>query len=137
MSETPLSPRQRLLAEDDPVEEAAGTAERRAAELAAAQARAGTVADPSLVMGHDDTLAERTEAPPVLTLSELYGINDRLQALDDAVQAQLVHSGMAGFQADDELQGALVVVAMSFGGDVQTEVFEILRLYRQLKGLAR
>jgi hypothetical protein len=133
--EPPRSPRERILRSADdpsgpvltPEQEALLRREAEAAEARRAAMETAPEAEPQW--------EETAEMPPVLTLMRL---EDSLTALEQALVARdtgQMHPALAQVEADDQLQGACVVLGMSFGGDVQSLVLAILQRYREIKGL--
>lgn len=126
MSE-PLSPRQRMLAEDNPVPTLPTAEEREQAAQAAAQARAEMEFPPELEMGNEPD--EAPEPPEVLSAQE---IESQLTRLDDLLNADIPEI-QRQVEADDALQGITVILGMGFSGDVQTMVLAALQRYRTIK----
>ena len=70
---------------------------------------------------------QAAEPPEILTLIELEKLLGELEASKQLPDAQE--------RADDLLQGAVVVMGMNFGGDVQMVTLACLQAYREIKGL--
>lgn len=147
MSETPLTPRERMLREAE-LEQAEQAAQEdyfaaqadpivqhmaEAAE-AAAQARAAGPITPEEVVeavAADDEEEGLVEAPEILTLQELEAQLARLDHL--AEHAATIPPGDLNLAADDALQGVAVILGMGFVGDVQMMVMAALQRYREIK----
>lgn len=123
-----MSPRERMLREDDdqvvvlPTDE-----ERQAAHAAAAEARAQAALDEASYPGEPD---EPVEQPEVFQVQELESQLTRLEN----IQSAEVPTVQKIVEADDALQGIAVVLAMGFSGDVQMVVLAALQRYRQIHG---
>lgn len=139
MSETPMSPRERLLREDEQhsVSVLPTAEERQQAADAAAEARESTTTGALAAEQFATPLLDEAEGPgepeppEVFTVQELEQQLTRLEMLQQA-EGMPLHEQLQA--ADDALQGIAVVLAMGFSGDVQMIVLAALQRYRTVHG---
>jgi len=82
--------------------------------------------------GEEAPFVQSSSAPEVLTLIELEKQLSRMEMIgsDPRVTDVAKHE-----VADDTLQGVVMILGMSFSGDVQMLALALLQRYREMKGL--